>query len=826
MTSPLRRSTRGTRNADATATSPEPSAMSPSASPTKLDRKRKRLDEPEEQPAELHTPDQHASAAASNSAANGHSDAPAPSDRANGVTDDAATQDPSQKKQLPPNLQALLGISSSRTTQPPAQDKTADESSSSKVDELVLLEEDATKLLAIADTLNVADLPATAPQPDVKGKSRSAKASSTASHAIRAILQPGTPLRDVRARLLSAREPLLSKPQVAQHLRTSQTATPPESLSTDLAHLSSLTLILGLVDQLASRLRESHPHTDAIKAELLCADVETRARLLESRMAQTAKTGKATATQSARVHVRPPGDRPSDVEATNRYALHMRLPRGDYFTKAIPLDCDQLKKLDPAQADIVQISAQSEEQMRTLKRQGHVPTPTLGQRLGRSGHRHRSDSKRSMQPKLQPVTFLNYGNYASFAPSYDSSASSISYATSAALWRTSAKAHRSLSLTWGARPFQEEALLADDDEDDGEDAETSSEAIAAPAALCGAAHVDAEGDVAMEDSPEDDVAAALRELLDGVDQGGVNESLHKLSEDELITSHLRFNMMLLHRLQEFQWARLRRSYGPGASSRKAILATEEESPSADEEATAALLLESLSALVALQPRAVDLASEAVESLVPHASKLRAFSASSGAIDPDLLGDVRDGFWGALDANVVKSTRSSVVASETPLLLRDDVTVRLADGSGSKAKKTSRRIGPGGTQVEERGRGTLERFASSRTYDQSNDRHDVEPARMTDPQHATLARSPSKGDEAPSATRTPSQGPSHASPMPAHPHMHAAYGPGQAQGMTPQSQRLMPGPNSSYAFASPSGGPNHLGRPMQYQQPAYAQSPSR
>ncbi|GAC76606.1 hypothetical protein PANT_22c00112 [Moesziomyces antarcticus T-34] len=823
MTSPLRRSTRGTRNADATATSPEPSAMSPSASPTKLDRKRKRVDESDEQPTELHTPDQHASAEASNSAVNGHSDASAPADKANGVADDTATQDASQKKQLPPTLQALLGISSSRTTQPPAQDKTADGSSSSKVDELVLLEEDATKLLAIADTLNVADLPATAPQPDVKGKSRSAKTSSTASHAIRAILQPGTPLRDVRARLLSAREPLLSKPQVAQHLRTSQTATPPESLSTDLAHLSSLTLIVGLVDQLACRMRDSHPQTDAIKAELFCADVETRARLLESRMAQTAKEGKATASQSARVHVRSSEDRSSDVEATNRYALHMRLPRGDYFTKAIPLDRDQLKKLDPAQADIVQISAQSEEQMRTLKRQGHVPTPTLGQRLGRSGHRHRSDSKRSMQPKLQPVTFLNYGNYASFAPSYDSSASSISYATSAALWRTSAKAHRSLSLAWGARPFQEEDLLAaDDDDDDEEDAETSSAAIAAPAPLSGAAHVDAEGDVAMADSPEDDVAAALRELLDGVDQGGVNESLHKLSEDELITSHLRFNMMLLHRLQEFQWARLRRSYGPGASSRKAILATEEESPSADEEATAALLLESLSALVALQPRAVDLASEAVESLVPHASKLRAFSASSGAIDPDLLGDVRDGFWGALDANVVKSTRTSVVASETPLLLRDDVTVRLADGSGSKAKKTSRRMGPGGTQVEERGRGTLERFASSRTYDQSHDRHDAEPARTTGP----LARSPSKGDEAPSASRTPSQGPSHASPMPAHPNMHAAYGPGQAQGMTPQSQRLMPGPNASYAFASPSGGPNHLGRPMQYQQPAYAQSPSR
>ncbi|EST07611.1 hypothetical protein PSEUBRA_002701 [Kalmanozyma brasiliensis GHG001] len=799
MASPLRRSTRSARNADASGTTPEPSVASPSTSPSKLDRKRKRADEPSDPSADVNGTDEHMAEAAPDASADDMNKASSDlSDEDNGAdAEGEAEPSTTQKQQLPKHIQSLLGLPgpSAKSVHAP---KTADvdlDAAAHKAQELVLGEDDAQKLATILAALNFSDL-TTAARAPAKGKLRSTNGSTDAKPTLRDMLRPGTSVRELRSHLQSLRQPLMAKEAVSQHLRAGQSATASEEVAKDMERLTSLTLVLGLVDQLASRQRQADTSTDALKGQILASIVEDRARLAEAKNAGRKGSANGAVDGDSPARIKPVGS-PVVDPSTNRYALHMRLPRSDYFTKAIPLDKDQLSQLDAAQADLVQISAQSEEQMRALKRQGLVPAPTLGQRLGRSGHRHhRSDSKRAKQQgRPQPVTFLNYGNYASFAPTYDSSTSSISYATSSNLWRSSVRAQRSVTMAWGEKPFS----LYDEEEEyeeDDHDGDAPVEPTPYSTATKPLASVDADGDISMDAISSDGLAEVLRTLIEDVDQGSVSKSLTKLDQDELVTSHLRFNMMLLHRLQEFQWARLRRSYRPSGRSSKS--ATEIVAPSAEEEATAALLLESLGALVALQPRAVDLTSNAVDSVIPDASKLRAFSASSGAIDPDLLGDVRDGFWGALDANVVKVTKGGSVISETPLVLRDDVTIRLVDGSGSKAKKSSRRGGPGAGHVEDRGRGALERFAATRTYDHKQDRHDVDPLRA----EPVPSAGADQRDMSSPAMRQAAMSPNA--------RMQPGYAPGAGPAMTPQSQRFAPGPNASYAFASPSGGL----RPMQ------------
>ncbi|KAJ9478268.1 hypothetical protein PHBOTO_001847 [Pseudozyma hubeiensis] len=798
MASPLRRSARGARNADPTATTPEPSAISPSSSPSKADRKRKRADDPVVPSNDLNGANgQVADSAADSSSESIDRGAAADSTQANGDDADAPTTDPgSQKPQLSKKIQSLLGLpgSSTASSQASHSAQAGLETASAKVQELLLSQHDAHKLSTILATLNSADLIALAPPTSAKGKLRSANGTSDPGPTLQDLLRPGASLRELSAHLQSLREPLLAKPDITRHLNAGHSAASDAQVAKDLARLSTLTLVLGLVDQLASNRRQADTSTEALKGQLLCASVEERARSLEANNARKHSKDDAIAVeQPSSSNV----GRPEDVDSSaNRYALHMRLPRGDYFTKAITLDPAQLKRLDPAQADLVQISAQSEEQMRALKRPGLVPTPTLGQRLGRSGPRHRIDSKRAAHhhSRIQPVTFLNYGNYSSFAPTYDSSASSISYATSSNLWRDKIRSQHSISLAWGERPF----VSYEDEEYEEDDLDSN-----APVALSG--NVDIDGDISMDAAQGDPLAEALQSLLQDVDQDRVGKSLAKLDQDELVTEHLRFNMMLLHRLQEFQWARLRRAYRPSGSSRSSSLVVEDEAPSAEEEATASLLLESLSSLVALRPCAVDLSSNVVDGVVPDAAKLRAFSASSGAIDPDLLGDVRDGFWGALDANVVKVTKTGGVHTETPLVLRDDTTIRLTDESGSKVKKPARRNGA--SNVEDRGRGALERFAGSRTYDHKQDRHDMEAAR-------TEAATGASGEQRTSMPRAELSSPA-ARPAAMSPNarMHSGYGQGPGPAMSPHAQRGVPGPNASYAFASPSGGLSYQSRPM-------------
>ncbi|SNX83245.1 uncharacterized protein MEPE_01951 [Melanopsichium pennsylvanicum] len=814
MTSPLRRSTRASRNADAP-TTPEPSTLSPSVSPSKPERKRKRLDEPADADA---ADEQMVDAANSHATDDSANHASAQANKLNGVHTNAANAESSTpiKPQLSRKIQSLLGISSSSAPIQSPNSAVFDDGAST-VGDLDISQEHSQKLNTIIDTLDAAGL--VRPPSRANAKGRACKPASSGFNLLRSKSRSGGDLHELRDQLQEMREPLLAKAGVLRQLQAAHSSKPTEEVAEDLARLSSLTLIIGLVEQLAPRLRRSDTRMDILKGAMLCSMIEERARFLE---AKNAKKGTNTDPSDdehdvARLRPIPP---PSDHLPATRYALHMRLPRCDYFTKAIALDREQLGKLNPAQADLVQISAQSEAQMRALRRQGLTPTPTLGQRLGRNEPRHRPDTKPSAPQQLarpQPVTFLNYGNYSSFAPTYDSSASSISYATSSTLWRDSIRTQRSVSLTWGDKPFQS----YDDERVEHDDLYADAPVQPAPFAK-GSSGADADahddGDVSMSEHCGDETAALLRNLVDGVDGGDISESLDKLDQDELITSHLRFNMMLLHRLQEFQWARLRKSFAPSIPGRTIITCADEVTPCEEEEATAALLLESLSSLVALRPRAADLTSDAVEAVVPTAEKLRAFSASSGAIDPDLLGDVRDGFWGALDANVVKVTKTGGVISETPLVLRDDTTLRLAEGSGFKTRKTARRTGAGGEYDEDRGRNALERFALSRTYDHNNDRHDIEPVR------AAPALGPNAGSITQGAMPSPSQrsGPPLAgSPQPRpqnvamspNPRMHAGYAPGPGQAMTPQPQRMVPGPNASYAFASPAGGLTYQGRPM-------------
>ncbi|PWZ00611.1 hypothetical protein BCV70DRAFT_199885 [Testicularia cyperi] len=524
-----------------------------------------------------------------------------------------------------------------------------------------------------------------------------------------------------------------------------------------------------------------------------------------------------------------------EAPSTSSYALHMRLPRADYFSRAVELTREQLANLDPGQADIVEVTSQSSAYLRALRRSGLVSVPTLGERMNRprppSSFLSSSDEIRRASERVnqRPVTFLRYGNYASFAPTHDSLQSTSSYNASQLLWHESAHRLAAETNTWGPRPFQvavgegtgatrsaapptpstlrrdriSASALAT------ASAPSSKISIPGPASTVCGMDMDVDGD--------EDADGNFSYLGLDVELAAFRSSLEQLDRDEAINAHLRFNMMLLHHLQEFQWARLRESYD--ARSDGLSIHTDDVRPSREEEAIAALLVESLGSLIALQPQAVDPESQKLLKVTPDASKVETFAHSSGAIDPQLLGDSDAGYWGTLDRDLAYQTKIGVPPFEAALLLRDKVTVRLTDESASKAKRTARRSAYAGAGVEDRRAGTLDRVASSRSYDGKKDRHDVEP------------RAEAAADRPAGLYKTPSGSMTRLGTSPgAVPARHAdgsaaSSGPPGASMLPPQHTPQRPS-TASYAFATPGSGLtpgqprgplpgyNYAGRPLQ------------
>ncbi|SPO39335.1 uncharacterized protein PSFLO_04816 [Pseudozyma flocculosa] len=839
--SPLRRSARAAAAA-ASATSPPPPVPSPQASPSKPDRKRKRGQQPEAvQEA------QPAAAAAKPSASSQPESASQASRKAASTTvnGDAAADGPSQSNGAPSSTseskdrpaeaevdvadppsefdeyRALLGISRAAV-------KSHDEGAKGirNVDryELKLLDADAIKLKAVLSSLAPELLTAKRSSTKARqanGAAGGGKASQRGDKLPFANLEEafteGTRLRDLREHLLSLRMPLLEDARLLQELAT-------EPLSDGMQHqnkeveekrstLCSLTLILSLVDQLARRYRETDDQGEIVKGDLLASLVEARADALEARRRRKAVEGQA------RIKAEPTDDEllrdgVASIEsgqAPGQYALHMRLPRGDFFSKPVHLDSEALGKIDP--------DFKPEPRTQGLRRDANKTRPTLGERsvasrAAKRQHRAMADAPMGAGDGMKPVMFLRYGNYASFAPSHDSTAATMSHTASR------------------DQTVSEPPRLQ----------------LAAPAS----------------EANEDELQ------LDGLDQSldaqAIKAGLAQLEKDEKISAQLQRNLILLKELQEAQWDRLRRSFRPkpakaspsstAASKRRDPSKDGELEPSAEEETIAAALLDSLASLIALQPHAADVGSGTMLNVLPGRSTISNFSRTIGAIDPTLSGqESRSDYWGTLDDSLYQpgarypGVRAGPGPGGSPLLIRSNSTVRLNHGGGASAAWRGE-LPPA---TLEKGKGMLEKFASSRLYSDREDRHEIELLSAEAQPGARRPLSPEKmpgggypqraGSGGPHATSSPSA--THASaaspavqsraqprqPMPPaqqpqhpqQPQHHPVQQQQQQQHYPGTPARYPPGGHPSSSYAHPPNGVSRQPLPQQQPGPAYQQA---
>lgn len=204
-----------------------------------------------------------------------------------------------------------------------------------------------------------------------------------------------------------------------------------------------------------------------------------------------------------------------DAAATSAYALHMRLPTGDYFTNAILLDEERAAALDAGGADLVGVAPPT-----TAAR-----APSLGERVGVPAPRSAPHERIE-----HTTTFLHYGAFgSSLGPAYDSSAATMSAQRSEAAWAASRHLKSALARRWGrglARLVR--GATADDSAASSEAAPNDASELAAAAA-------------ALDPELDTDVLASAMDALD------TDEALADISD-------------ALSELQDLQWLRLRLAY--------------------------------------------------------------------------------------------------------------------------------------------------------------------------------------------------------------------------------------------------------------------------
>ncbi len=454
--------------------------------------------------------------------------------------------------------------------------------------------------------------------------------------------------------------------------------------------------ILSVVDRLLSRIAARHRELEAAQLPAEVAptapalaevpavkkeeDVEAvLLRLAQADAAQDPKTG---------AELKPP---------VRQYALHMRLPGSDYFSNATYLPEDEALALDTGAADLVEIEP-------TSRRERDQPVPTLGSRIQRKASRRpprpaAADLQRLSEPKLHSREFsreanssvsdadtfpptashLYYGPYASFAPSYDSTAASVSFGASLALRQAKIDQRRSdLRRRW-LKPDPEqlgEAVLGELDELLEDDVSEPSEPPALPDAI-------------------------TENLGHGLNKDALQAAFQQAHFEQRIEDRLKTNSLLISKLQQVQWERLRAHEREVVKdplfreTSKYLVADANEQTLADE------LLESLVDLLALRPRAVS--GSASRSVLPSKEALQ-LVAGSNALDPALFGgEAEQGFWG---------TMPNTMHRRMPFVLKDVDTVRQDQSpeTSSRAKYVTRTTG-----FRTSNKGRLEDFAGSRNY---------------------------------------------------------------------------------------------------------------
>lgn len=430
--------------------------------------------------------------------------------------------------------------------------------------------------------------------------------------------------------------------------------------------VSGLVTLLSLVDEIAARARQTDASQEGPHVKTELADD------LESLLGGGAKP-----------------------EAPRRYALHMRLPNGDYFTKAASLDQAEAAQLDTGLAELIAVEPPA--------RSSDASPPTLGSRRYRDTSLRTAEvtfeelRERRLAP-VRPTNALYYGPYASFAPTYDSSDASISDAASAMVRRTKLDPRaRAVRNAW-TKPGSARII-------------PSEEIPPPPPAPGGSVEIELPAD--LDDSIEPEVFRA---------------ALEEAERNERIERRLKWNAELLGRLQQLQWDRVRRGHARARSQEgsKEPPATRfsnrtkdipEDRPSEEEQELAQTLLKSLGDLVALRPRVNGDTRSA--SLIPSDEQLRALS-HSAAIDPALsspsAGDKNAaGYWGTLDPSLFNPEAAQRLAGKVAAIVptfSSNETVRMDPTGESAAHATAvaHRGLPVGVARDRGGKGMLDRIA--------------------------------------------------------------------------------------------------------------------
>lgn len=588
--------------------------------------------------------------------------------------------------------------------------------------ELFLEDEHREALLAVLDQFapELLRVSFTAAEPTSPVKSRGKKkgpSSSTPSNLSEALDGRPITLRKLRSLLLAIRQPVLG-------IANGATQDEGPAKAEGKRRLTASTVVLSLLDEIAQSARQQQHRQGLLPPPSVASSAvkqEERADVLDELLdgrVDTDAGGDADSTKTAA------------ALAPHKYALHMRLPVGDYFSQAVELTPEQAAKIDTGAADLVEIEPPPPPptfSKRDIERHmAAKAVPTLGSQRSRQASLHApSDSIEELRERrmgrIRPTRDVYFGPYASFAPTYDSNDSNISREATSLVWRTKMDPIVCASRkAWGLVKSSNSGI-------DGEDTEDEDDWEVIDAAEASAA-----------DDPAATAAASALDLDPSLDAELIASFIASRPSNEEIAARLRSNAGLLDQLQEYQWARLRSGHARWKALQKEQSSTTssqrgrrrlpdvpEDRPSEEEQTIARNLLQGLTDLIGMRPRGNG--SKAQErQLLPDDAALHTLS-QSVAIDPALSApdnaNSRPGYWGTMDQSSTSASRSTRTASGRSgggsivvPTLQSNTSVRL-DAKGENASHTRRinssRSGglPPGISVDAGGPGLLDRVMS-------------------------------------------------------------------------------------------------------------------
>lgn len=456
--------------------------------------------------------------------------------------------------------------------------------------------------------------------------------------------------------------------------------------------LSGLSLFLGFIDEIAARARAQ----DKALANSVAGDLAKQSQSAK----KTGLKGEGDVLDDDLEALLQGDFSNAGAAADKRYALHMRLATGDYFTKAVELTSQQAAELKTGLADLVAIESLPEGSTPS----GSIKPPTLGERVHRDvSLRVPTDTIEELRekrlPKLKGVQYLYYGPHASFAPTYDSSASSLSRSASNLLWRKKLDPKvRAAKAAWHGYTGDEEGA-PEGDEDESEEV-----------------NIPPPPPAPIPSKPQ----PSLEQLDSSLDAEVIRNGLEQLDRDTALQEQLESNAVLLAKLQDCQWDRLRKGYarskaleaGAAMGSKASLGQLPEDEPSDEEKQLAGDLYKGLGELIALRPRSTM-------PLLPTQEQLRAL-AHSAAIDPIFTSSASSaktsaGYWGTLDPSLYSPDAPVRLAGKVSTIVptfTSSETVRLDDSGESLAYSNamSKRGVPLGV-ARDSGKGMLDRLAT-------------------------------------------------------------------------------------------------------------------